>query len=96
MISTVKLSAYLGDSTDRQSSRNKSEQDTPRKERSKLSAPQADLRLTIEQDEASEELLYKLIDRASGQVVAEVSREDLVKLGDDPSYTAGALFSANA
>ena len=55
-------------------------------------APPADpgRRLVIEETDAG--LVYTVIDRASGAVVARTSREEVVKMGAQPDYAAGALI----
>ena len=51
-------------------------------------------RLVIE--EADGELVYTVIDRASGAVVARTSRADVARMGAQPGYAAGALIRAKA
>jgi hypothetical protein len=60
------------------------------------SPPQTDpgQRLVIE--ETSDGLVYTVIDRASGAVVATASREEVAQLGQKPDYAAGALIRAKA
>jgi hypothetical protein len=59
--------------------------------------PQADpgQRLIIE-EMAQGGLVYTVIDRASGAVVARTSRDDLARMGLKPGYAAGALIRAKA
>jgi hypothetical protein len=59
--------------------------------------PQTDpgQRLMIEEG-ASGELVYTVIDRASGAVVARTSREEVTQMGQDPAYAAGTLIRAKA
>ena len=45
---------------------------------------------------AQDGLVYTVIDRASGAVVARVSREDVTQLGQKPDYAAGALIRVKA
>jgi len=100
MINTVKASAHLGDPRDdRRPARQHPEMDaemtsgpTPK------SAPSlhADVRLLIEQDDQRGGLTYKLVDRATGEVVSVVSREELIKISADPSYTAGKVIDTKA
>ena len=52
-------------------------------------------RLIIEEG-ASGELVYTVIDRASGAVVARTSREEVTQMGQKPGYAAGALIRAKA
>ena len=51
-------------------------------------------RLVIE--EADGELVYTVIDRASGAVVARTTRADVARMGTQPGYAAGALIRAKA
>ena len=55
-----------------------------------------DVRLVIEEDKASGVLTYKLIDRTTGRVVSQTSRDDLVKMGADPLYIAGKVIDTKA
>jgi hypothetical protein len=56
--------------------------------------PDVGQRLIIEQDERSHELVYTVIDRASGEVVARTPRDEVARMADKPSYAAGALIRA--
>ena len=51
-------------------------------------------RLVIEETDAG--LVYTVIDRATGAVVARTSREELVQMGTQPDYAAGALIRTTA
>jgi hypothetical protein len=51
-------------------------------------------RLVIE--ETDDGLVYTVIDRASGAVVARTSREEVAKMGAKSDYAAGALIKAKA
>jgi hypothetical protein len=59
--------------------------------------PQADpgQRLVIEET-AEGGLIYTVIDRASGAVVARTSREEVAQMSGKPDYAAGALIRAKA
>ena len=97
MFNTVKLSGSLNDPRDDQRPPRK----PPEKEGealapSKPTSHQADVRLLIEEDAASGVLIYKMIDRDTGEVVSEVSRDDLVKMGADPLYSAGKVINTKA
>ena len=59
-------------------------------------APGADLRLVIERDADGVDYIYRLIDRASGKVVAERSREQVASLADGPNYRVGSVVSTKA
>jgi hypothetical protein len=51
-------------------------------------------RLVIE--ETDDGLVYTVIDRASGAVVARTSREQVSRMGAQPDYAAGALIRTTA
>lgn len=51
-------------------------------------------RLVIE--ETGDGLVYTVIDRASGAVVARISREEVARMAGRPGYAAGALIRAKA
>jgi hypothetical protein len=95
MINTIAVSAQLGDQPDRSPSQ---QQDHPRREPppEETGHPEADVRLVIEADATGQGLLYKQIDRATGEVVSTVSREALLKMGADPRYAAGAVVDTKA
>jgi len=56
----------------------------------------ADLRLVIEEDQQAGCYVYKTVDRRSGKVVQQLPREQLLKLREAASYTAGAVIKARA
>jgi len=60
------------------------------------SVPEADLRLVIERDSDNADFVYRLIDRATGRVVAELPRDQVSKLASEPTYEAGGLVSTKA
>lgn len=49
----------------------------------------ADLRLIIEEDEASGTIVYKTLDRRTGEVIRQLPREEVVRLRDLPTYAPG-------
>jgi flagellar protein FlaG len=55
-----------------------------------------DLRLVIDIDEASGSYVYKTVNRLTGEVVAQVPREDLLRMRDRANYQAGQLIRARA
>jgi hypothetical protein len=59
-------------------------------------SPGADLRLVIERDAEGVDYIYRLIDRATGRVVAERSRDQVTSLADGPGYRAGSVVSTKA
>ncbi len=56
----------------------------------------ADLRLVIEEDQASGSYVYKTIDRRTGQVVLQLPRADVLKLREETGYVAGAVIRTKA
>jgi hypothetical protein len=59
-------------------------------------APGSDLRLVIERDAEGAYYIYKLIDRATGAVVAELPREEVQNLAKGEGYTAGTVVRTKA
>ncbi len=60
-------------------------------------APQsADLRLVIEEDEQSGAIVYKTLDRRTGEVVRQLPREEVLRLKDDPAYDPGDIVDAKS
>ena len=59
-------------------------------------APDSDLRLLIERDAKGEYYVYKLVDRATGEVVAERPRDQVAHLAEGPDYRAGTVISTKA
>lgn len=55
-----------------------------------------DLRLVIEIDEGSGSYVYKTVNRMTGEVVAQLPREELLRMRDQSSYQAGAVIKASA
>ena len=53
---------------------------------------QTDLRLVIEEDEASGTFIYKTINRVTGEIVLQLPREEIVRMRADSDYQAGDLF----
>lgn len=58
--------------------------------------PDADLRLVIERDPTGTDYIYRLVDRKTGRVVAELPRHKVNDMAKAPSYAAGALVSTKA
>ena len=97
MINIVKQSPQLGDPDDRKAPRGQAEAAGPPAASPAPPPPvQPDVRLVIEHDPVRDALIYKLIDRTTGEVVSELSREDLIKMSWDPNYAAGAVISTQA
>ena len=96
MINTVAISAQLGDQSDRRSPQQDDPQANTKARTASTVENQRDVRLVIEPDASGEGLLYKLIDRTTGEVISVVSREALIKMGADPAYMAGAAIDTKA
>ena len=59
-------------------------------------ARSADLRLEIEDDKAAGCFVYKIINRATGEVVEQIPQEQIVKLREADGYLAGDVIKAQA
>lgn len=60
-------------------------------------APQrADLRLIIEEDEATGTIIYKTLDRRTGEIVQQLPREEVLRLKDEPGYSAGDIADSKS
>jgi flagellar protein FlaG len=55
-----------------------------------------DLRLVIEEDKATNSYVYKTINRATGEVVQQLPREQVLQLREELDYEAGDLVRAKA
>ena len=51
----------------------------------------ADLRLVIEEDEASGAFVYKTLDRRTGEVVQQLPRESVLKAMSSEDYNPGLV-----
>ncbi|MFN3814875.1 flagellar protein FlaG [Brevundimonas sp.] len=49
-------------------------------------------RLVIEQGAAKGAFIYKILDRETGEVVRQLPREEVAKIGARASYAAGAVI----
>jgi len=56
----------------------------------------ADLRLVIEEDERSGAIVYKTLDRRTGEVVRQLPREEVLRLKDDPAYDPGDIVDSKS
>lgn len=75
--------------------------DAPRPVTSRQAAeaktPQAaDLRLVIEEDEASGSIVYKTLDRRTGEVVRQLPREEVLRLREQPGYEPGEIADSRS
>jgi uncharacterized FlaG/YvyC family protein len=57
---------------------------------------EADLRLVIEDGPEPGQYIYTIIDRRTGRVVSRRARDEVLRLREDQSYAAGALFDSKA
>lgn len=53
-------------------------------------------RLVIEQGAAKGAFIYKILDRETGEVVRQLPREEVAKMGAQTSYAAGAVIDTQA
>jgi len=59
-------------------------------------APEQDLRLVIEKDAEGADYVYRLVDRATGETVAERPRDEVANLAQDAGYKAGSVVDTKA
>ena len=55
-----------------------------------------DLRLVIEEDEASGSYVYKTVNRLTGEVLLQFPRDDVLKMRERLDYEAGAVIRTKA
>ncbi|MCR5880031.1 flagellar protein FlaG [Phenylobacterium sp. J367] len=60
------------------------------------SEDQADLRLIIEEDQATGAYVYKTIDRRTGEVILQLQREEVLKMREASEYVAGVVIRTSA
>ena len=53
-------------------------------------------RLTIQESAEAGVFVYTILDRASGRVLAQIPREEVVQLAARPDYTAGQVINTKA
>jgi flagellar protein FlaG len=56
----------------------------------------ADMRLVIEEDQASGSYVYKQVSRLTGEVLMQFPREDVLKMRERVDYEAGAVVRTKA
>ena len=56
----------------------------------------ADLRLVIEEDKAAGTFVYKTVDWRTGEVVQQLPREEVLRLRESESYSAGQVLATKA
>jgi flagellar protein FlaG len=59
-------------------------------------AEEADLRLVIEEDEATGTYVYKTVNWLTGEVVQQLPREEVMRLRDNAAYIAGGVIRTKA
>ncbi len=97
MINTVNTAVQLGDPDDRHApQRQAAPHDAPSAPVALAADSQPELRLVIEFDAEQNTMIYKMIDRATGAIVSQMSRDDLVRMSADPEYAAGAVIRTKA
>ncbi len=60
------------------------------------SAADQPLRLVVEPTNGGEDYTYKLFDRATGELLMELPREQAAKMSQSPDYAAGQVINAKA
>lgn len=55
-----------------------------------------DLRLVIEEDQATGSYVYKTVNRVTGEVLQQFPREDILKLHNAERYAAGTVIDTEA
>lgn len=61
-----------------------------------VSPEEADVRLVIEEDEASGTCVYIAVNRRTGEVLARYRREQVLRMREDESYSAGGVIRTKA
>ena len=56
----------------------------------------ADLRLVIEEDKAAGSYVYKTVDPRTGKVIAQIPREELLRMRDTPGYRPGSIVDSRS
>jgi flagellar protein FlaG len=56
----------------------------------------ADLRLVIEDDQAAGCFVYKTVDWRTGEVVAQIPREQVLRMREDQAYLSGDVIKTEA
>jgi flagellar protein FlaG len=55
-----------------------------------------DLRLVIEEDQASGSYVYKTVNRVTGEVVLSLPRADILRMRQEAQYAVGAVIRTEA
>jgi len=103
MITTIKTGVGISDQSpdreppDRRPSRRERDNSGAEPVPEPADEPSAsDLRLVIEPDPSGGDYVYKLVDRATGQVVAERPRGQVANLAQDAGYRTGSFLNTKA
>jgi len=56
----------------------------------------ADLRLIIDEVGSPGNYLYTIVDQRTGKIVSQLPQNELVRMKEQPDYTAGSVFSGQA
>jgi flagellar protein FlaG len=56
----------------------------------------ADLRLIIDEVGSPGNYLYTVVDQRTGKIVSQLPQNELVRMKEQPDYTAGAVFDGQA
>ncbi len=62
----------------------------------KAPAPATNVRLVIEEDQASGMFIYKTLDSTTGEVLLQLPREEVLKAIQSGAYVAGDVFKTKA
>jgi flagellar protein FlaG len=57
---------------------------------------QADLRLVIEEDKAAGSYVYMTVDPRTGKVIAQIPREEVLRMKDAAGYTPGSIINSRS
>jgi flagellar protein FlaG len=57
---------------------------------------QSDLRLVIEEDKAAGSYVYMTVDPRTGKVIAQIPREEVLRMKDDAGYTPGSIINSRS
>jgi flagellar protein FlaG len=64
--------------------------------RAAQSSDPVDMRLVIEEDKASNSYVYKTVNRLTGEVIAQLPREQVLQLRQQLDYEAGDVIRTKA
>ncbi len=64
--------------------------------RAAKSSEPVDTRLVIEEDQASNSYVYKMVNRLTGEVIQQLPRQQVLQMREQLDYEAGDVVSAKA